>query len=68
MTPTDDYIVLARREDGKWDWGRYSKNNEYLYGSDQGYENKEDAIHIATTRNEGIPVFEVRYGRKIQIV
>lgn len=68
MTPSDDYILLARRADGDWDWSRYAKNNEYLYGSDQGYENKDDAIEMAASRNPGIPIFQLdAEGRKLQI-
>jgi len=62
-----EYIILIRREDGKFDWGRYGGNNEYLYGSNQGYENKLDAVNIAASHNPGIPIYEMVEGKKVLV-
>lgn len=40
-------LSVYRRQDGKWDWRLRARNGEIIGGSQQGYENQQDAETIA---------------------
>lgn len=43
----DAYLDVYRREDGRYDWRLTHRNGDILCGSNQGYENRVDAVRIA---------------------
>jgi hypothetical protein len=60
MNPDNDFVVIQRRVDGKFDWVRMDRNTgDKVSGSlNQGYENKSAAVDAATTLNPGVEIME----------
>lgn len=51
-------IVILHRDDGLWDWHVLAANGEIVYGSLQGFTERNDAREAAEREN---PLFPVRY-------
>jgi hypothetical protein len=60
MNPDNDFVVIQRRVDGKFDWVRKDRNTgDTVSGSlNQGYENKSAAVDAAIALNPGVEVME----------
>lgn len=57
MDRENDVVVVYRREDAKWDWRRRADNGDIVSTSGgQGYENREDAVNIASELNPEVRV------------